>query len=58
MELYDFYIIQAYLSRDTNGNSGDMVFSNMGQFWWNGCKTLAYLELDEVHQIAINEYIL
>ena len=20
-----------------NGNNGDMVFSNMNQFWWNGC---------------------
>ena len=26
------------LSRNKNGNSGDMVFSNMGQFWWIGCK--------------------
>ena len=25
------------LSRNKNGNSGDMVFSNTDQFWWNGC---------------------
>ena len=33
MELYDvFQRIQAYLSRNKNGNSGDMVFSNMVNF--------------------------
>ena len=37
---------QAYLSRNKNGNSGDMVFSNMGQFWWNGC-IYSFLRLTE-----------
>ena len=27
----------AVLSRNKNGNSGDMVISNMSQLWWNGC---------------------
>ena len=39
VESYDIYRIQAYLSRNKNENSGDAVFSNMGQFWWNGWPT-------------------
>ena len=28
------------LSRYENGNSGDKVFSDMGQLWLNGCKEI------------------
>ena len=37
-----------------NGNSGDMVFSNMGQFWWNGWLdgVTSFLRLKDVTNIC------